>query len=919
MPGRCRELVSPVTTGHLFPAGCGARTAAILLISLVVTLVGAISPRRADASDEKLSHKERKLIAGLVDRGMPELIEPLIAGRPPILRIHVARAAARAADDEPDTAVKSRMIEMSTTAYHDAIRAAESAAAEEGEPGRFRVAQWRMELADLLLRRVVGPDLDQYEISSGLSFDRDHAMSVLAQTAALYASAGEILDNMRLRATVDDDDTYLLYGLAGKIDPLLQRQKLNGAWCSIYRAMLSKPDSPKRSNWIADARTAFDDVVMGAADPSIRYNAQLGFGIALRESGRFDEAIDQFARVIQSTQPPEMTTRAYYEMARAFIADKRFNEARKTLERLASEAPNADPTFYVRLGPLVHAYTFLVEAKSMPAGTPSRVKMEKHAESEFVKLARKGGIWSDIVQVYLNQIAGAERDASELTTVELGIAAGRWMADREFERALTAWNLLLSRDPAEPERHLARFNKAVCLFQLGKLRDAAQIFLAEAKRPPEEVAAPHTYDYAYRTWKQIAAETQSTDDYLTLAEAAKLLHTRKPDSPLADEAIWVAALSLEEAKQYEAAIEAYNEIGESSTNFWEAMRNAARCRQRVYEQLPASATIMTKQRMARAAIDVWKFFAERIDTELDAMRQGRSIQSSGGPDRKTLLRWKRDAILAAASIYASDDLRDFDACLKLIDNMEPDARQLGLRIRCYQATARTAEANRALEQFIREGSGEDLGGVLISLAADMQSEIDKLRRFGRRDEARRLAQQTVPTIRYLIEWLQNRPEHKKHVAVAQLALIDTLISAGQLDEAKSMLEKLIKAEPNNGTFLRRAARLYEELASLASGDNQARLADEAEAHWAKLLSDASLRTKAPKVYWEARYHWLKHQLRHGRAAEVVAGIESERAWSPRLGGPPWQGELMDLLSRAQRAAASQTEPEADHDSSQTTS
>lgn len=905
---RWRRPIASRNAGTISRQSRIVRAAGIGVWLAIAIFVAFAQPRPAAASDEKLSRKERALIAGLVDRGMPELIEPLIAGRPPLLKIHVARAAARAAGEETDAAIESRLIAESTSAYRDAIRAAEAAAPEEGEPGRFRVAQWRLELADLLLRRVVGPDLDQYEISSGLAYDQAHAMAVLAETAALYASAGEILENMQLRSSVDDGDTYLLYGLAGKIGPTLERQKLNGAWCSIYRTMLSEPGTPKRNNWIVDARTQFDDVVMSAREPSIRYNAQLGFGIALRESGRFDEAIDQFARVIQSTQPPEMTTRAYYEMARAFIADHRFADARRTLEQLANEAPNSEPTFYVRLGPLIHAYSFLVEAQSLPAGSPSRVQMEKRAESEFVKLARQGGIWSDIVQVYLNQIAGAERDLSELTTVELGVAAGRWMADRDFERALKAWDLLLARDPAPEERHLARFNKAVCLFQMGQLREAAQIFLAEARRPAEDVAAANTYDYAYRTWKQIAAETQSAEDYLTLAEAARLLHTRKPTAPLADEAIWVAALSLEEARRYELAIEAYNEIGESSPNFWEARRNAARCRQRVYEQIPESATIMTKQRMARAAIDVWKFLAERIDAELDAMREGRALQAGGGPDRKTLKRWRRDAILAAASIYAGDDLRDFDNCLKLIDDMEPDARQLGLRIRCYQSTARTAEANRALEQYIRQGVDEDLGGVLISLAADMQLEIEKLRRFGRREEARRLAEQTVPTIRYLIEWLENRPEHRTHVPIAQLALIDTLMSASQLDEAKVLLDKLIEASPENGTFLRRAARLREDLTDTATGEARDRLANEAESYWAKLLTDARLRTTAPSVYWEARYHWLKHQLRHGRAAEVVAGIESERAWAPRLGGPPWQGRLTELLAQAQRASESSKDP-----------
>ena len=234
---------------------------------------------------------------------MPELIEPLIANRTALLRIHVARAAARAVGEESDAAIRAGLLQKSTDAYRACIRAAVDVVDKEGEPGRFRLAQWRVELGDLLLRRVVGPDIDQFEISSGLSFDRAHALAVLEETAALYASAGEILDNMDIRSRIDNDETYLLHGLAGKIGPMRQRKVLNGAWCAVYRAMLSEPGTPKRGHWIADARTSFEDVMMDAGDPAIRYNAQLGFGIAQRESKRFDEAIDQFARIVQSTQP----------------------------------------------------------------------------------------------------------------------------------------------------------------------------------------------------------------------------------------------------------------------------------------------------------------------------------------------------------------------------------------------------------------------------------------------------------------------------------------------------------------------------------------------------------------------------------------------------------------------------------------
>jgi len=92
------------------------------------------------------------------------------------------------------------------------------------------------------------------------------------------------------------------------------------------------------------------------------------------------------------------------------------------------------------------------------------------------------------------------------------------------------------------------------------------------------------------------------------------------------------------------------------------------------------------------------------------------------------------------------------------------------------------------------------------------------------------------------------------------------------------------------------------MAKRADGADAERLRDEAEGLWQRLLEDQSLRTAAPAVYWEARYHWLSHQLRHNKAAEVLKGIRSEKAWYPDLGGPPWQGRLLELEAKAARMA-----------------
>jgi hypothetical protein len=110
-------------------------------------------------------------------------------------------------------------------------------------------------------------------------------------------------------------------------------------------------------------------------------------------------------------------------------------------------------------------------------------------------------------------------------------------------------------------------------------------------------------------------------------------------------------------------------------------------------------------------------------------------------------------------------------------------------------------------------------------------------------------------------------------------------------------------DPANGSYVRLAALLQEGLARAAGANDREEALNRAEALWAELLKDPTLRDGAPAEYWEARYNWLKHQLRHGRTAEVVRGIEAERAWYPDLGGPPWQARLLDLAGLARASTA----------------
>ncbi len=852
---------------------------------------------------ERLPAEERRLIAGLVHRGMPELIEPLIAGRPAIHRIHVARACVRAGVDESSPERREALLTKAAEEYRRVIALGDNPGWLRGERRRFDSASWRVEFADAILRYWIAEDLDQFEITSGLEFNRDRLLDRLAEASRLYSEAGVTLRQLDVGLRTNEEE-YLLLGIAGEITQCLDRQRLNSAWAKLYAAMALRREDVKSRGLLTEALSAFDAAAYGGEDDAGRkYNALLGIGIALGGLQRCDEADAVFERILSSTAPYSAAVRAQFERARVFLDAKSYDQARRELDRLGSlredesDAEDAGAMFFVRLAPLIRAYSYLCEARQQGLTPQRRRELEGTAQSEFLKLHERGGPWPGMVRVYLDRLSGAKRDLNELADAELVMRANGLMAEKKFEEAVAVWRALLAREKINISIHEPRFNLGVCYFQTRKLRAAADVFLEEARSDPPATIAERVFEYAYRCHRELAAETDRREDYRKLAETAELLVTRRPDHRLASEAAWVAALALEESGSLDEARAAYGRISASSPEYWQARRNAARCAQRIYESASPETAVTLRSRYARSAADDWL----RLSDDLGARSKNAGRKTGGQAGEKPPFESNDlmvEARLAAASVLASEELGEFRRSLELLEGLPPGSRWLGLRIRCLQGLGRIEEANKVLDEYLRGDASEELGAVLLALAAEMEGEIKRLEDAGRREDAKRMAIDTIPTMTHLLRWIEAHPSDRKHVALVRFSLAGTLVLAGRDVEALEYLDALVASEPDNGEYVQKAALLHEERSIRARPSQRSRHQDEAESLWARLLKDPSLRKASPAEYWQARYHWLKHQLRHGRAAQVLKGIESERAWHPDLGGPPWQNRLLLLAEEA---------------------
>jgi hypothetical protein len=865
-----------------------------------------------DEPDDRLSPEDRRLTRELTERGMPELVEALLSDHPTMHRVYIARAYARAALDTPDADLRERFYKAAEEEYYRVIALEDDSRWLRGLRRSFDVVQWRVELADLILRHWMAPQLDRFEITSGLDFDRRRLSEKLDQAHEHYRDAAQALDALFFGLRTDEE-RFLLLGLGEKITTLYEHRRLNAAWAAVYLAMVGEAEDSDRANLLGIALSAFDAVARTTMESSRKYNALIGAGIALRESGRYSEADAAFDRVVNSTASLGLTARARYEKARSLMAAGRFDPARRELDQLAAISARrltdgeAGGAFYIRLAPLIHAYTYALQARNARGGAARKERLTEKAASALGGISTKGGIWPGIVRVYLEAMLGTRRNLSELTASELRVVSSQAMAEEDYPRAIEALGLLLDRGAASDRHAEARFNLGICHFQLDQPRPAAEAFLAVALEEDAADLAERATEYAYRCWRQVAHASKDGKDYLRLAQAAELLGERFADNELADEAAWVAALAWQEGGDYESALRAYLEVPRQSANYWPARRNAARCRQRLYEALPPEASSRRRARAARNAAHGWVRLSEDLAAVEAAESPGehhrQQVPGVGSlADRDS---WITSARLSAAVILAGDDARAYREGLALLADRQPTARVLALRIRCHRGLGDLGMAKRVLNDYLGQAPGAEAGAVLIDMAAEMEAEVSRLRQAGRRQDAIRAAEQSIPTIRQLLDWIKTQPAHQKYVPVVRFSLVKALWRAHRRDEAMVLLQQLLVEDPGNGGYVRLAALLQEDVARSAGDSDRRAALDRAESFWAMLLKDPTLREHAPAEYWEARYHWLRHQLRHGHKGEVIRGIETEKVWHPDLGGPPWQARLLELAEQARAAEETQ--------------
>lgn len=871
--------------------------------SIVGAAAQGVIDLRAEPED-KLGAEDRRLVAELTRRQMPELVESLLRGGPRTYYIYIARAYAAAAPEVREQSASDQFFEKAKRYFLESISLEDDGKWFKGLRRSVAVTEWRIEFAEFLLRRQAAPDLDRFEITSGLEFNRARLEPILEQSLKQCEGAATRLDDFQIGLRTREQD-FLLLGLTTKIPRLANRHAIISAWTNLYLGQIDRADSPLRKNRLQSALDGFDRIAAGAKNETTRYNATIGVGIALRELRRYSEAEIAFNRVIDSTAASAIVTRARHEKARLHLQSGSLERARKEWSTLAAQAEEDSPAneaFYLRLAPVMLAYVDIQNATAPQMPPTEQLKYRNEAAAVLNRIAAMGGAWYEIANVYLGLLDEKGQDFAVLASDDLFATATRLLASDRTAEAIDAWQALLKRSLGPQQAAQARFNLGLSYLAAEEYEKAAESMDLAARDALTPEMSRRAAEVRYQCRRSLSGTSQSKKAFLTLAEAAQDLVNSHSDSDLAEEAAWVIGLALQEAGDFVQARQAYARVPPSSKHYWEARRGEALCAQEQFENQSTGAQADARQRSAQVAVDLWRRLVADLNEQKERQRK-KDGSLRGLVDEASLSNWLVDARLAAAGLLASEALNSPAEALAMIEGVAAGARSVGLRLRCLRATGQSRQAEEELSNFIEAATREGASEALLDLASGLERDMDALLAQDRFQAAKDVAQDAAPLLRQLFEQVKKSKKTGNQAAVIEFSLARALGISGELEEARPILDRLIAQSPENGQYLVSAARMEEQISGAWTGAKRDEAADRAEKFWSMLLKDATLREQSPEHYWEARYRWLSHQLRHGRAADVVKGVESEQAWYPDFGGTKWKGPLLELAAEARKQLA----------------
>ncbi len=809
--------------------------------------------------------------------------------------------------------------------YEGAIADAEKAVAaisadriEEMNEARQALLNVHLELAKMIFQEWLRDDLEFLEVTNCRSGGLGRAAELLRIANEQYTatiSGAEIWLSTLDQLPEDQRKTYVNSGQTRRVRNLQRDARFANAWATYYYGWILpkdyKPPKGKRTRdeILNDSITAFQAYVDMPDRVSAKWYAHMVSGMAYRELGKYEEALQTFAMANPSPTDPnasdrvkqreawkdQVRIRVAYERAVTLMRKGEHEKARQAIDEATGRFKDKlDASLYGLSMPLVKAESYVLEGKAK-----NQQGLEDKGMTIFKEVHKRDNPWPMLVQWILKDLLG-ETPAVERAPFQLWIEANDALAAaqktenadkmREAEGLFKAYaDGVGSKDP---NYAAALYYRAYCLLTLGQKAEAAVLYQTVADQFPKYKYASAAAGYAVKVAGEVYEKEQTEENRLAYEKALRWFIAqwgeKDPDQQ------YFLALVLYRGKDFVNAADAFSRVPEAAEHYPDSKYWIPLCRLEHFRDniLPSR----DPQLMLSGARTVAKALLAYADYAF-------SVQNSKLPDGKKeqLLDWAEGAYVNAADVYlyqevglAADALPVLDAIEKKFKLSEETlGNVLKLRIDALQKLGRLDEARKILDRFLTVAEPEKVGPVLAGVFAASTDEVRSLiKRRQTKLAGVKVEQAKILGDRYL-EWLEKSkvPNKALEIENSRYDLAELYLAVGNYAGAVQIYRDIGGLDPHKpkkkGDLLKEdciygQARAFQGMGDTAVDPAQAKPNYEAALdRWRVLRKVDSIE---PNDWWERAYnlHYCKYKLGDTKsvrdnitAIELMRGVPKE--------------------------------------------
>ena len=797
----------------------------------------------------------------------------------------------------------------------EATQNAASASGLERNKTQLDILRIRQEFANMVFQQWLKDDLNILELtdrSPGALPIAQRVAELLKVCADQYKAIDAVTSQMLSeldRMTIQERMKFFSVGQL-ELRRIDRESRYNEAWVNYYYAWVLPPDyAPQgkdqrsRADIFNDAITAFQQFTAIKEDRvSVKWFSFMVVGLAYRELGKYDEALQSLAQadgcnaVAEKDREP-LKMRITFERALTLLRKGDTQGCREVIGAARTFwGDKLDKSLYGVGLPLLEGETYVVE------GTKADNKdLIEKGLSMLTPLAQRPNPWPQIVLWVTNRLSPGAGTGADAPPQQLWLMANDKMEKAKGEKGEVKDAKLMAEaadlfkryaekvGPKDGNFADAVYRSGACYLSLGRDPEAATMFREVVDKAPNyQYATAAGRYYLTIRGQEYEKKAKTEENRAAYEEALRWFLEKYPDAD--PEQRFFYAMILYTGKKYQQAAEEFRKVSEKAEHYPDARYWAPLC---LLEELR---DVIIPKALAAGNTKAIPDRGRTVSKDLLDFANY-ALQAPANDKRKAeLATWARLAYFNAGELMTYPEVGLDAEGLSILDKMqqkfqlddEDHGKILKIQIASLMKLNRLKDAFDKLNDWLKVAKPDEVGPVVRGLfkayiddVRELVERSEKLRKSGQTDQAETLTKQAAVKVEQakvlgeqLRDWLEQSTLSDKAVQIEnnRYDLAQLFLAVRNYAEARDLYHQIagpkpwiIKpGEPLKEEIVLGLAQAYEGLGEVTTDPAQSRQNFETAFEiWYVLFSAIEGAEKGAdlQLRWDRRYHMFYCRFR----------------------------------------------------------